>query len=350
MSTWNTTNFIFDDVLDTNSIPEQIQRGMFTSEDLDNFLEKLFQPDFITSLKNGFTSNVDALISVLRFPFDLYQIIPSQTAETTAWISGSSITDLNFYPLGSSSVVYDIIADFTCNINGSMTNSYLDYSPYVKINLYLPYYGFVELNPEEVIGQRIRVGYVIDTLTGMCTALIDKIDSNNKRINLISENFTIGFKVAVGGTDYTRTQANLYRSIIKASQTAINMVGTVGTSSMIPEIGPSMITSTINKTLDVTSDVVSAQKRFNTFKGSLTDKNGIRNNNNVTIIYEIMDKVDLDETEYAKIYGKPLSSIYSLGDLTGLTIIEQIHLEGFNNALNSELNEIETLLKQGVLL
>lgn len=50
--------------------------------------------------------------------------------------------------------------------------SYLDYNPYTKISLFLPYIGSVDLNPDIVMDKTIGIRYRIDVVTGACVAYI----------------------------------------------------------------------------------------------------------------------------------------------------------------------------------
>lgn len=51
-------------------------------------------------------------------------------------------------------------------------NSYLDYSPYTKIQIFLPYIGIRTLNTDEVMGKTLGLKYSIDLLSGACIAHI----------------------------------------------------------------------------------------------------------------------------------------------------------------------------------
>ena len=53
---------------------------------------------------------------------------------------------------------------------------------------------------------------------------------------------------------------------------------------------------------------------------------------------------------FASIYGKPLHTVTSLSNLTGFTKVKDMHLENFDTATSSEIDEIEMLLKEGVIL
>ena len=53
--------------------------------------------------------------------------------------------------------------------------------------------------------------------------------------------------------------------------------------------------------------------------------------------------------DYGKIKGYPSNITTKLKDLNGYTVIDEIHLENMS-ATDDEIEEIETLLKQGVII
>lgn len=45
-------------------------------------------------------------------------------------------------------------------------NNFLDFEPYTKVQIYLPFYGTAMLNSSLVVGRRIDISYIIDVITG----------------------------------------------------------------------------------------------------------------------------------------------------------------------------------------
>lgn len=54
--------------------------------------------------------------------------------------------------------------------------AYLDFAPYSKLQLYLPYIGFVDIAPDDVMNGTIGVQYHIDILSGTCIAFVKAKD------------------------------------------------------------------------------------------------------------------------------------------------------------------------------
>ena len=59
--------------------------------------------------------------------------------------------------------------------------SLLDYSPFSRLTIYLPFIGFQDLDDKLVVGHTLKVQYVVDVLSGRCLAqlYIDSIDLNS---------------------------------------------------------------------------------------------------------------------------------------------------------------------------
>lgn len=56
--------------------------------------------------------------------------------------------------------------------------SLLDYSPFSRLTIYLPFIGFQELDDKLVVGHTLKVQYVVDVLSGRCLAqlFVDRTD------------------------------------------------------------------------------------------------------------------------------------------------------------------------------
>lgn len=53
------------------------------------------------------------------------------------------------------------------------TGSYLDFDPYVTVDIYLPFIGVRHLKADEVMGKTVKCTYKVDILSGACVAWLD---------------------------------------------------------------------------------------------------------------------------------------------------------------------------------
>lgn len=112
-----------------------------------------------------FTEPMDSILSLHMLPFT-----PASSTAIAVTI-GNFATGLTMKPLTLQ------FTDIDC---GSLTFSeywgnYLDYNPYTKIVLCLPFVGQVDLDADEVMGKSVSVKYRVDNLTGafVCFVYID---------------------------------------------------------------------------------------------------------------------------------------------------------------------------------
>lgn len=69
-------------------------------------------------------------------------------------------------------VVHVNIIDVDCgSVNvEELHHSLLDYSPFSRLTIYLPFIGFMDLDDKLVMGKAVRVNYRVDVLSGRCLA------------------------------------------------------------------------------------------------------------------------------------------------------------------------------------
>ena len=80
-------------------------------------------------------------------------------------------------------VVHGNIIDIDCGSVAveELHHSLLDYSPFSRLTIYLPFIGFVDLDDKMVMGKTVRVNYRVDVLSGRCLAEIyTMIDENTE--------------------------------------------------------------------------------------------------------------------------------------------------------------------------
>lgn len=76
--------------------------------------------------------------------------------------------------------------------------SLLDYSPFSRLTIYLPFIGFQELDDKLVVGHTLKVQYVVDVLSGRCLAQL-YIDSGDLKSCFAEYGGTIAADEIFGG-------------------------------------------------------------------------------------------------------------------------------------------------------
>lgn len=204
---------------------------------------------------------------------------------------------------------------------------YLDYSPYSKISLYLPYIGYNTLNIDEVMGNTLQVVYHIDIFTGGCVAFVVCGGSV-----LYSFPGNIAYTIPVTGADYSR----VISGIVGAVSQGVTAIASGGLTAPLA----------VGTVASMATTVISSKPNIN--KGG-----GISGNVGILGVQKpyveiIRPRQALPQNQNV-LQGYP-SLIYSrLGDLSGYTEIDSINLENIN-ATDEEKTEIFNLLNTGVIL
>lgn len=91
-------------------------------------------------------------------------------------VSTDSPTDITFCGVSSgvsANVVTSQYKEFQYAINiNEVYKSFLDYSNFTKMRIYIPYCGIYELNPDEFMNGELILDFKIDLISGMCVAII----------------------------------------------------------------------------------------------------------------------------------------------------------------------------------
>lgn len=203
--------------------------------------------------------------------------------------------------------------------------AYLDYEPYTKAELYLPYIGTHAISIDDIMGRTVTIKYHVDILSGACVAYV-KCGASV----LYSFIGQCASSIPITGNDWT----NVINGVLSIAGSIGSMVATGGASA--PTAIPQMASTGIN------SLKPSIEK-----SGSLSGTGGMLG---IQTPYLILTRPRqaLPERQN-KFIGYPAFMTDFLGNLSGYTEVESIHLEGIQ-ATGAELSEIETILKGGVIL
>lgn len=215
----------------------------------------------------------------------------------------------------------------TCEIPKKW-GAYLDYNPYTKISIFLPFIGFKELDADDIMGKTIALQYMIDILTGACVAELKCGDTV-----LYTWSGNCANEVPISGSDWRGAIASAIGIAATVAGTALVTGGATApmAASMVASVGANSMNlkPTINRS------------------GAISGSAGYMGQKRPYIIRSIPNLVI--PADQNKFIGYPSFVTTSLGSLTGYNEIASIHLEGIP-ATGNELAEIETLLKGGVIL
>lgn len=211
----------------------------------------------------------------------------------------------------------------TLNVN-EYWGAYLDYEPYTKAEIYLPYIGTHAISVDDIMNKAVHVVYHVDILSGACAAYVE-VDGT-VLYQFIGQ---CASSIPVTGRDWT----NMINGVLSIAGAIGSMVATGGASAP-------MATGVIAST------AVNMMKPNIEKSGSMSGTGGLMA---VQTPYIILTRprqaIPADQNTYM---GYPAFITVSMDDLEGYTEVEHVHLEGMSATAN-EVAEIESLLLKGVV-
>lgn len=283
--------------------------------ELDSLASYMWSSAFdVSTLKKLFADPMDCILGLSIVPVS----VPSGAVRGVT--VGDIATGINMTVAGTQYVDVDC---GTLNVN-EFWGAYLDYDPYTKAELYLPFIGTHPLATDDIMGKAIHIKYRIDILSGACIAFVKC--GNSVLYSFIGQ---CSSSIPITGNDWT----NVINGVLSVAGSIGTMVATGGASAP-------MAASTIAST------AVNGFKPNIEKSGAMSGTGGMLG---IKTPYLILTRPrQALPSEQNKLIGYPSFITKTLEDITGYTEIDSIHLENIP-ATEKELSELENILKSGVI-
>lgn len=255
----------------------------------------------------------------------------------TTTVSGTKITKQ-----------FDTLDCGSISLNGQQfSKSFMDYSPYTKAELFLPYIGTVSLDIDEIMdASALHLKYQFDLLSGACIAELKVTKTYNyKNGDHVHENVLYRYSgniltnIPITGANYTQ----MYQAIVSAVATGIG--GAAGAETAKTAAG---------------AESIQNQAALSNVASSTGMKPGIRRAGNASancgylggqipeLILSLPKLAHLGEAQGHEV-GFPRYGEYTLSALSGYTQIMQAHLKAIK-CTDAERDQIQSVLNGGCVL
>lgn len=209
---------------------------------------------------------------------------------------------------------------------------FMDNEPYTKISIYLPFIGIRQISADDCMGRSLHVVYNIDVLTGACACFIEV---SGKGV-LYSYNGSCITNVPLTAVNFSGAIQNAVSAIGSAIGIAAGVV--TGAAPVTAMSIAGLATSAANTALNSKPQVQRS--------GNLGGSAGIMS---IMTPYVIIERPNMSvPNKVQKFVGQTSNITMYLGDCSGFTMCEYVHLDNLN-ATSEEIVEIESILKQGVI-
>ena len=210
--------------------------------------------------------------------------------------------------------------------------NFSDYSPNTSIDIYLPYIGYRQIDIDDFMAGKIRVRYQCDILTGDCVAEI-YCEGKGKSKLMYTFNGNISYNVPLSGANYLQ----YYLSIVSG-------IGSVATG-VAQGIGGNPLGG-IGTAASGVGQILTSKPAYGR-SGSLGSAAGYLSYRRPFLVRK--SPINTTAKNLAKESGYISNKGQKIGDYSGYTKCAAVILDGIT-ATKSEIDEIETLLKEGVII
>lgn len=362
------SDFVNPDAMPDESTIGAVDSGLLTiftpsKAQLGHLSSLLWSNDFFSFVEKSLTGIEDLFVSLGIVPF----VVTSGATAVVTWLNYSTLgpaqipTSVQLTKAASQFMEFNMgNVSLTGNDNRMFaSDSVLDYSPYSRLGIYLPFIGYQELDIDECREKTINLKYRIDILSGACVALIS---INGRTLYQFSGNCIT--QIPLTSADYSQ-----------AINTAVNVgiaATSMGTSAALASAGDAltsskaesgkidatmgdyqnaqhaaMVSNAENSLAGATANGFMGMKPNFKKTGAISGSTGLLS---VKQPYLCLTTPRQSMPEgYEKVCGFPCNMGGKLGNFSGYTVVEDIRLNGLV-ATSPEVEEIYKLLKSGVII
>lgn len=297
----------------------------------------LWSNDFITSMvKELYADALDVIISLGFLPFNI------PTAGVKNITVGDRDTGISSnYP----SERYHKFDAGTISLKTTL-GAYIDYAPYTKGDIYIPFVGYVPLDIDAFMGHNITLKYICDLCTGSAVAIL-------KKDNDVWQQFACNLltQVPLSAANY----AQMYQTIISATAilAGAGIAGAAGIG------GAAVGGEAAEGAQAIASQSGGAAKAASGIMSAAATKPQIQKSNNLSLSAGLLGNkkafIQLYRPNLAlpdnqnKFQGYPSYIELTLSECSGYTRVSSCNLS-VPGATGSELSMIDSILKTGFIV
>lgn len=260
----------------------------------------------------------------------------------------SNIVGLYYMPIfidGTSSIIN--IGDVDTNINADeIANStplyelgsvqyqgryqnFVDYEPYTNAHIFLPFVGFIRINPTYFTNRELKVVYSYDLICGLCNAMLFA-----DNIYVESHQGNCGIEIPLISSNRAQVAIGLASSLF---QSTLSLATTKGLSAM----------TALQTGGGVFDSVLSAADSFNSQRqGGYSPATAWCETRQCFIVIESANASYTGTFNHD--FGRPCMASHSISQLSGFTVVDSnVDLKGFAGATEEEIKMIRELLATG---
>lgn len=346
----------FDDV----GAPSSSTRGTYTQSsyilnetNMKHLQEAMVNDSLWAAITNMFKNNPqDGVINLIRFPINFDNVVAINNEDVhilgvnisemggTGYVRGTKIPNeiLTSFDLGS----FDFPERF---------GTFLDFDPYTKTTLFLPFIGFKQISTDAIVGRRIRIHYDVDYSDGSALCVVrvsNKRTTGTDFSSIESMGFTplYTFDGQIGQiiplTQNNAQQKN--QSLIKNALTATASLGVgIATGGMGAAAAVAGVSSAVMNAANTILD-----KTQHNAGGTISSQQAYAINDLTPFV--VIDFPEVNIPNGFQQYNGYITNLYQrMNSVRGFTQFDNVKITGIH-CTSDEENELVNLLESGVII
>lgn len=305
--------------------------------EMQNIFGLLYDDSFFSRYTQSMFNPLSAVISLHLLPTALCNPTATKTALTLSGydVSANLPTPQNF-PL-----VDCMHAAHIGSLDIAATDTFIDYAPYTRAYLHLPYVGVLDIDINAIAAGSISVDYLTDAMTGNCAAYVTCIDRDGHAAIKYCATGNCAYSLPM----FSAAQDGAAVGKIVSSTLGLAMSAITG--------NPSTALSAVGGIAGGLFDAATSQRNTQ-ITGTIGGNPGMISDTQCYL--EIVRPVWANPQHYQQLDGLPsllsgtITAFNEYGDAyTGYIRVVSLETDGIQ-AAQDELIEIETLLRSGIFI
>lgn len=321
--------------------------------DIDKYIQNFeydIDPD-TGSVK--FSDVMDFFISFRAYPMPLGNLTSITNVGTDFYIGSGT------QPLSLSTNIHRVDSYLEQVDIGSVAlpfwfGDYRDYE--MEITLYLPYCGTAELNPGDVLGGTLSGTYVVDLVTGSCTAYVMCETWDGRKFPVAILPGQLGVDVPITATNAGRVASRLLGDRINVAE---NIVGVIKNASAM--LGSAVTGNYGGAAAQAMNAFISPAINEQKMYAGIMDRGSIQApmlsggrglaafKNPATAYVQMRSPFYAIPANYSQSVGDPAAVAVRIGDCTGFNRFVNVDTSGITTDLDDQL-AIRQVLESGVII
>lgn len=283
------------------------------------FNTKWYDLDSVSNLVLNAVSNpIDFIIGLFMLP-----VSPTVGGSDGIYLGGINVATVSAPRVTQQ---YKVI-DFGTIAIDELYGNYLDYAN-SRVSIYLPYIGMADIDVQEINGGSVQLQYTVDCFTGACVANVRCVKATK----------------TPWGTVYTNRTVHSYSGNM-ALQLPISASSFDTLTQGLINVGLGLGTNTPAAVMQGGKDIIQGVAGDVTTRGSLSSNTGKLGYQTPYLMFT--RPIESRPGNLGPLHGFSAGVGGKLSSFPGYVICSDVKLDGVT-ATNSELNEIENILKSGV--